>query len=138
VTDESLKNLKEKLAAVIESSEKNSTETTVSISAATALEIVKRLEDSEKKIEWLERKKRTIADLASAGHNWSQAKLDLTNKRLLHVAEVLDSGQGVYDGLPDDSQFNRGYRAALYWFRSEILDDELFADEKKNLINAKG
>lgn len=137
MTDESLKNLKEKLDAVISGSEQGDTAPAVSISVETALSLVEQLEASEKRIEWLERKKSTIADLAGAAHRWHKAKHELAKSRLLHVEYVLDTGKNVFDSLTETSDFNRGYRAALYWFRSEIVDDPAFSVEVKETADAK-
>jgi hypothetical protein len=109
----------------------------VLVSADQMRELIQRVETAEQKVVWLERKKRTIADLAAAAHRWHKAKHELADKRILHIEEVLDSGQGVYDGLTDETEFKRGYRAALYWFRSEILDDPNFAEVKKAADGAK-
>lgn len=134
MTDESLKKLK----TAAEEAAKDSGDGFVEVFAEDLKELIQRVETAEQRIVWLERKKRTIADLARTAHNWSKAKLELGDKRMLHIEEVLDNGQGVYDGLTDETEFKRGYRAALYWFRSEILDDELFADQKKAADSRKG
>lgn len=126
MTDDSLQQLKNNAE---EAGETPGAE--VLVLAEQILELIQRVETAEQKVVWLERKKRTIADLASAAHNWSKAKLDLSDKRILHIEEVLDAGQGVFNTLTEDSDFKRGYRAGLYWFRSEILDDPNFAEEKK-------
>lgn len=137
MTDESLKNLKEKLDEVVNSAGNGDGEPTVSISVETALSLVEKLEASEKRIEWLERKKRTIADLAGAAHKWHKAKHELAKARLLHIEYVLDAGKNVFDSLAETSDFNRGYRAALYWFRSEIIDDPAFAEQVKETSDEK-
>lgn len=127
MTDESLQQLKKNA----EEAAKESGEGFVEVFAEDLKALIQRVETAEQKVVWLERKKRTIADLAGAAHEWHKAKHDLANKRILHIEEVLDEGQGVYDALSDESEFKRGYRAALYWFRSEILDDPNFAEQKK-------
>lgn len=138
MNDESLKNLKEKLEAVISQSGKENGDPTVSISVETALSLVEKLEASDKRIEWLERKKRTIADLAAAAHRWHKAKHEIAAARFGHIEYVLDAGKNVFDSLSEDSDFNRGYRAALYWFRSEIVDDPTFAGiSVKETVDAK-
>lgn len=126
MTDESLQQLKKNAE---EAGEAPGAE--ILVSADQMRELIQRVETAEQKVVWLERKKRTIADLAGAAHRWHKAKHELADKRILHIEEVLDSGQGVYDGLTDETEFKRGYRAALYWFRSEILDDPNFAEVKK-------
>lgn len=120
----------ESLKKTVEGIEKPA-ETTVVVTAIELLQLIQRVETAEQKVVWLERKKRTIADLATAARNWGAAKIELADKRILHIEEVLEAGQGVFNGLTDDTDFKRGYRAGLYWFRSEILDDELFAEQKK-------
>lgn len=137
MTDESLKNLKEKLAEVVSGTEQSESAPTVSISVETALDLVERLEASEKRIEWLERKKRTIADLAGAAHRWHMAKHEIARARLGHVEYVLDAAKETFDSLPQNSNFTHGYRAALYWFRSEILDDPAFSEQVKETADAK-
>lgn len=133
MTDESLQQLKKNAE---EAGDTPSAE--VLVSAEQMRELIQRVETAEQKVVWLERKKRTIAELASSAHNWAQSKLELADKRMLHIEEVLDEGQGVYDALSDETEFKRGYRAALYWFRSEILDDPYFAEQKKTADARKG
>lgn len=133
MTDESLQQLKKNAE---EAGDTPGAE--VLVSAEQMQELIQRVETAEQKVVWLERKKRTIAELASSAHNWAQSKLELADKRMLHIEEVLDEGQGVYDALSDETEFKRGYRAALYWFRSEILDDPYFAEQKKTADVRKG
>lgn len=134
MTDEKFENLKK----AAEDAAKDSGEGFVEVFAEDLKELIQRVETAEQRIVWLERKKRTIADLASAAHEWHKAKHELASKRILHIEEVLDNGQGVYDELTDETEFKRGYRAALYWFRSEILDDPNFAEQKKAADARKG
>lgn len=134
MTDESLNKLK----TAAEDAAKESGEGFVEVFAEDLKALIQRVETAEQKVVWLERKKRTIADLAGAANRWHKAKHELAEKRMLHVEEVLDEGQGVYDALSDESEFKRGYRAALYWFRSEILDDPNFAEQKKAADARKG
>jgi hypothetical protein len=103
----------------------------ITLTATEAQDLIKQLETADVKIEWLTRKKSTIADLAGAYHKWSRAKIDLSNSRLNHVEQVLDESETVYDSLVEDTPFNRGYRAALYWFRKEIREDPGFDREVK-------